>query len=95
MEHEQEHNKYIVKYNNAMNEIPFSGFYPAELNLLMVLCSKLKEQGTDEILLTFSEIRSLSKFWSRGNKPLILSLMNMNRKLQQISCDIADHQCEP
>lgn len=89
MEQEQEHNKYIVKYNNAMNEIPFSGFYPAELNLLMVLCSKLKEKGTDEIMLTFSEIRSLSKFWSRGNKPLILSLINMNHKLQQISCDIA------
>ena len=52
--------KDLVKYHNDMNKISFNGFNEKELNLFFSLCFKAKDKGISEIVLTFSELRTLS-----------------------------------
>ena len=49
----------IVKYNNKFNQIVFKNFTENELSLLMVICSKLRNKGTEPITLSFNQIRIL------------------------------------
>ena len=78
----------IVKYDNYLNNISLSGFSPAELDLLMALCARVKEHGTDELTFSFTEIRELSNFWSTSNEILARKLDSTNDKLSRIVCRI-------
>lgn len=50
----------VVKYNNEMNKIAFTGFSPRELNVFYTLCSIMKEKNTTEIKLTYHNLIELS-----------------------------------
>lgn len=50
----------IIRYHNDMNKISFNRFNEKELNLFFSLCFKANNIGTNEIILTFSELRELS-----------------------------------
>ena len=51
----------IVKYNNNLN-ISLKDFKATEMNLLMVLFSKVKEKGIDTVTISFDEIKKLSGY---------------------------------
>ncbi len=78
----------IVKYDNYLNNLSLSGFSPAELDLLMALCARVKEHGTNELSFSFPEIRELSNFWSTSNEILAQKLDSTNDKLSRIVCRI-------
>ena len=47
----------IVKYNNQMNEVNFKDFNTTELDLLMTICSKMREQGLKIIEFSFEQLK--------------------------------------
>lgn len=54
-------NTTIVTYHNFMNQIIFKGFQKRDYDFFMVLCSQLRDQKTNKIILTFREIKGLYK----------------------------------
>lgn len=63
----------IVKYHNDMNSISLSGMTEKELNIFFSICFKMKNTGEEEILLSFSELKELSK--GDSNLPRFLNAL--------------------
>ena len=80
----------LVKYQNDMNKLSFKNFNSMDINIFMALCSQVKEKGTQEIVLTFEDIRKLSNY-ARKDSPKDFSkeLDSMNDKLLEIKCKVA------
>ena len=51
----------VVKYHNHFNSISLKNFNSIELNLLMAICSQIRDKGIDEITLNFSELKKYGK----------------------------------
>lgn len=72
----------VVKYNNKMNEIKFKNFTPTELNLLMTICSKMKEQGLETIEFSFDQLKKISNYDPKqSNKKFVKDLEKTYKKL--------------
>ena len=80
--------KNIVRYSNHMNEIKFKNFKEKDYDFLMSLCSRLKDQGANTIVLSFSEIKAISGYTSTNKKRFIQDLLGMNNKLLQITSSV-------
>jgi len=80
----------IVKYDNRMNKIALAGMTAHDQNLLMALCSKLRDQEENEIVIGFDELRDLIGYKSRDAVRFKTDLLRMNAKLMSITCCIAD-----
>lgn len=78
----------IVKFDNYMNTISFKRFKSVEFDLLMTLCSKLRDKDTNVAIFSFSELKKISGDTKHSNKEYINSLKSMNRKLMEIICEI-------
>ena len=52
----------VVKYHNHFNSISLKNFNSIELNLLMAICSQIRDKGIDEITLNFSELKNMVKY---------------------------------
>lgn len=75
----------VVKYHNQMNKLKFKGFNAVELDLLMTICSKMKEQGLKTIQFSFEQLRKLSKYSKDTEiKRFVKDLNNTYRKLIKI-----------
>ena len=51
----------IVKYHNDLNKIDFSGFTEVEMNILFAIISRLKEKGTELILIPFDKLKRMTE----------------------------------
>lgn len=72
----------VVKYNNKMNEIKFKNFTPIELNLLMTICSKMKEKDLEIIEFSFDQLKKISNYDStKSTKRFITDLEKTYKKL--------------
>lgn len=78
----------IVKYDNYLNQLALSSFTAVELDLLMTICSKMKNQELNIVSLSFDEIRELSEYSRSSNEELIKSLKETNIKLSKIACTL-------
>lgn len=78
----------IVKYDNYLNQLALSSFTAVELDLLMTICSKMKNQELNIVSLSFDEIRELSEYSRSSNEDLIKSLKETNLKLSKIACTL-------
>lgn len=78
----------IVKYDNYLNQLALSGFSAVELDLLMTICAKMKNQELDSVKLSFDEIRELAEYSKNSNDELIKSLKETNIKLSRIACTL-------
>lgn len=54
----------VVKYDVSLNDVSFRKFTAKEQDLFFAICSKLKDQYTDEIVFSFDQLRELSKYAS-------------------------------
>lgn len=82
-------NTTIVTYHNFMNQIIFKGFQKRDYDFFMVLCSQLRDQKTNKIILTFREIKELSHYnLSTNNERFISELRRMYDRLMSISSRI-------
>ena len=63
----------IVKYKNELNELNFYNLSAQDSNIFMVLCSKMRDKGTEKVTFTYQEIRELAKIKIHSNDdPYIL-----------------------
>ena len=68
-----------------MNTLNFKGFGKVDMNLLMSLCSKLKNKGTDRITIEFDKIKELSNYTSTDKIEFIKDLERMSDRLMQVN----------
>lgn len=80
--------KDIVKIDNGFNKLKFKGFCKTDQNLLMALCSLLKEKGTDDIFISFSELRQMSGYTATSNHSFISDIDRMTDKLMRVNSKI-------
>jgi len=76
----------IVKYDNYINNLRFKGFTTTDFNFLMVLCNKLRDKDTTEIIISFDELRKKTGYSQHTTKQFVSDLMRMNDKLMKMSC---------
>jgi plasmid replication initiation protein len=81
----------IVKYNNQMNEVNFKDFNVIELDLLMTICSKMREQGLKIIEFSFEQLKKISNYDPKqSNKKFIKDLEKTYDKLIKLNFKIGD-----
>lgn len=78
----------IVKYDNYMNNLNFKGFTTTDLNFLMVLCNKLRDKETSEIIVSFDELREKTGYTQTSIDKFVSDLKRMNKKLMEITCSL-------
>jgi len=79
----------VVKYDNYMNSLKFTGFTVTDFNFLMVLCSRMRDKGTSKVTFSFSELRSITDYKkSNSVKQFVTDLKRMNDKLMKITCSL-------
>ena len=78
----------VVKYNNYMNKLYFKKFKAVEYDILMALCAKLRDQDTNTIVFSFTDLKNIIHDTKHTNNNFIECLKSMNRKLMDIICEI-------
>lgn len=78
----------IVKYHNDMNLQALSKFNSAEMDLLMVLLSRVRDRGEREITFTFDQLKALSKYESVDSQRFAKDIKSTNDKLLSLTCSI-------
>ena len=78
----------IVKYHNHFNSVALKNFNGVEIDLLMAICSKLKNEDINEVELKFSDLRKMINFKHRGELRFIQNLEQMYKKLLNLSIRI-------
>lgn len=74
----------IVKYNNRMNSFPLGALTANELNLFMSLVQQSYQKGTQKFVLTFDQLKKLSKY-KRSNRRFIQDITTTNAKLLSVN----------
>ena len=78
----------IVKYDNYMNNLKFTGFTTTDFNFLMLLCSKVRDKDTGEIVISFEELRLKAGYTQHSVKQFVSDLERMNEKLMKVTCKL-------
>lgn len=85
----------IVKYHNDFsNKIILKNFTASELNMLMAICSKMRDKETNEIILDFSVLKTLIKWDNNNNSLFVESLRNTNKKLLALNFEMPNEEAE-
>ena len=86
----KEKDKEVVRYNNDLNNKTYlKNFNALELNFFMAICSKLKKQGTNEVIFSFNELKKKIEYDTSHNiDNFINKLRSTNRKILNSICEI-------
>lgn len=88
----KEKDKEVVRYNNDLNNKTYlKNFNALELNFFMAICSKIKAQGTSEVIFSFSELKKKIQYdreTTRNTDNFISKLRSTNRKILNSICEI-------
>lgn len=76
----------IVKYQNYMNNLKFTGFTAVDFNFLMVLCSRMRDKGTNTLEFSFMELKHITGYAPTSLKRFISDILRMNDKLMSMKC---------
>lgn len=75
----------ISNQHNDLIDLPLRKFNASEVDILLVLCYKCQEQGTNEVVLPFEQIRKLSHYQNKNTQQFIEAIDNTNKKLIQLN----------
>lgn len=78
----------IIKYNNDMNTVAFGKFKEKELDLFFSICFKVRDMGTKNIVLSFSELKELSNYSNRNLERFIKDLSSTYDKMLGLNIKI-------
>lgn len=78
----------IVKYDNYMNSLKFTGFTVTDFNFLMVLCNRMRDKDITEITIPFEELRLKTAYTRTSIQKFRADLERMNEKLMQVTCKL-------
>lgn len=77
----EKENTNIVKYHNDLNELTFQRFGQVDFDFFMVLCAKLKDSGSNRLVISFDEFKKLAGYSPKNSEArFINSLQSMNQK---------------
>ena len=82
----------IVKYRNEMNAVNFTRFKAVELDLLLSICAKIRDQGTETVVYSFDQLKALSKYSFEGNKRFVKDLETAYDKMLGLNFKIGDDE---
>lgn len=77
--------KDIVQYSNDFNTLRLTGFKAIDLDLLMLICSKVKNHETELLEIPFSEMKGPVGMANRGDKFFWENLSDMAVRLRKLS----------
>lgn len=78
----------IVEYDSKMNSLSFGKFKEKELDLFFSICYKLKNEGVNEIVLSFQELKELSNYSRNDIKRFTKDLESTYTKLLDVKFEI-------
>lgn len=83
----------IVKYHNALTkQITIKTLNANELNFFMAICSKMRNQETNEIVFTFEQLKDLVHWDNNNNEHFIKSIESTNKKLIALNFRFEDER---
>lgn len=82
----------IIQYHNDLNTLQMNGFTEKEIDIFFAICFKLKNQGTNEIVLTFEELKKLINYTHRGLDRFCKTLDNTYKNLLGLNFRIEDDE---
>lgn len=71
----------IVKIHNDLTNEKLGKMNAKELDLFMTICHKMRDKGTEQVVISFSELRRLGNFSQTSNKVLAKEIISANDKL--------------
>lgn len=83
-----------VVYKNDMNLVPLRRFTSTEINLFFAMCNKLKEQDTNTLHLSFTDLKKLSNYSenTRNINRFISDLDDVYQKMLQLTISYEDDE---
>ncbi len=78
----------IVKYDNYINSLKFTGFTTTDFNFLMLLCSKMRDKDVTELTISFDELRLKTEYTRTSIQKFRTDLERMNEKLMRVTCKL-------
>ena len=74
----------VIEYDSKMNELNFGKFKEKELDLFFSICYKMKNEGLNEVALTFQELKELSNYSNRNLDRFVKDLESTYDKILDI-----------
>ena len=81
---------FMIKYHNNLNKIALKDFNQRELSIFFADCSIMKEQGTSELEISFSDLENIIGIPFKDKNELVTYIRNTNRKLLNLKTEIAN-----
>lgn len=75
----------LVTYKNEMNTLHFHGFSAVDLDMLMTLCSRMKDRDEDVMEFEFAYLKKIMEYKAKDNDRFISDLDAMNSKLIKVT----------
>ena len=82
----------VLKYNNNFNNISLRNFNANELDILMAICSGMKEKGEEEITFHFDKLKKLVNYSDNTSATFIKDLESTYDKLISIKLKVGDER---
>ena len=82
----------VVKYHNNFNGIGLRNFNSNELNILMAICSRMKEKGEEEITFHFDKLKKLINYSDNTSATFVKDLESTYDKLISIKLKVGDER---
>lgn len=75
----------IAKQHNDLIDLPLRKFNSSEIDILLAICYKCQEQGTNTVVLPFGQLRHLSHYKAKDENQFIEAIDKTNEKLIQLN----------
>ena len=77
--------KDVVKYENKLNDYSLTGFHAVDLDLFMLICSKVKDHQSELLSFSFLELKKAVGMTRKTDKEFLGHLNQMASKVKKIS----------
>lgn len=78
----------MIKYHNNLNKIALTDFNQRELSIFFTACSIMKEQGTNELEISFLELEKLIGISFKDKNELVKYVKSLSDKLLKLKTNI-------
>lgn len=82
----------IANQHNDLIDLPLRKFNASEIDILMALCYKCQEQGTDTVVLPFDQIRKLSHYQAKDDARFYKDIESTGNKLFSLNIKIGEER---
>lgn len=80
----------IVKYKNDFNDLALTGFSGIDLDMLMLIVSKVRNKGTELLYLSYTELKEAVRMSDQNDDYFTRHLRIMSQKLKKAGGSFAD-----